>query len=88
MTVSVMVLIAMTVVVAILALYRKVVSHNEDDSVHLADGTSELVAQQRKTEHDLSLIDRAGVALTVATAVYGVALVAQYLYVGLTRPSL
>jgi len=88
MTVSVMVLIAMTVVVAMLALYRKVVARNEDDTVHLADGTVQLIAQQKKTGHDLCLIDRAGVTLTVATAVYGIALVAQYLYAGLTRPSL
>lgn len=88
MTVSVMVLIAMTVVVAILALYRKVVARNEDDTVHLAEGTGQLIAQQKKTEHALCLIDRAGVTLTVATAVYGIALVAQYLYTGLNRPSL
>ena len=88
MTVSVMILMAMTVVVAMLALYRKAVSHNEDDSVHLSEGSGQLIAEQRKTEHSLNLIDRAGITLTVATAVYGIALVAQYLYVGLTRPSL
>ena len=88
MTVSVMILVAMTVAVAILAVYRKVVARNEDDLVHLSEGSEQLIANQRKTEHSLTVIDRAGITLTVATAVYGLILVASFVYAGLTRPSL
>jgi hypothetical protein len=88
MSVSLVVLIAMAATVLILAAYRKVVARNEDDLVHLADGADSLIANQRKTEHSLTLIDRAGKILTVATVVYGLALVANFLYTGLTAPSL
>jgi hypothetical protein len=88
MTISVIVLVVMIAAVAALAVYRKVVARNEDDLVHLADGSEVLIANQKKTEQSLSLIDRAGVTLTVATAVYGVALAGMILYSGLTRPSL
>jgi len=88
MPVTLMILIAMAAVVLVLAIYRKVVSRNEDDLVHLAEGSDPLIANQRKTEHSLSVIDRAGKILTAATILYGVALAASYLYIGLTKPSL
>jgi hypothetical protein len=88
MPVTLMILILMASVVLALAVYRKVVARNEDDLVHLAEGSDPLIANQQKTEHSLSLIDRAGKLLTVATVLYGVVLAAGYLYVGLTKPSL
>lgn len=88
MPVSVVVLIAMSAAVLMLAVYRKVVARNEDDLLHLADGADPLIASQRRTANALSLIDRAGIALTVVTALYGVALVANYVYAALTAPSL
>ena len=88
MPVTLMILIAMTAVVLVLAAWRKLVARNEDDLVHLADGAEPLIANQQKTEHSLGMIDRLGKILTVATVAYGVILAANYLYVGLTRPSL
>ncbi len=87
MPTSVVVLIAMTVVVAIIAAYRKLVARHEDDFVHLAEGATQLIADQEKTAHTLCVVDRIGVTLTVATAVYGVSLLAQYLYQSLINPS-
>jgi hypothetical protein len=81
----VIVLVAMTVVVAILALYRKFVARNEDDLVHLADPTGQLIANQQKVARSLQLIDRMGIAATIITAVYGVGLLAAYLYFGLNQ---
>ena len=78
MPVSVMVLITMTVVVAVLAVYRKVVARNEDDYVHLADPTGQVINNQRKVARALNQVDRLGVGLTVLTALYGVALFATY----------
>jgi hypothetical protein len=82
---SVIVLVAMTVVVAALAVYRKVVARNEDDFVHLADPTGQLVQNQQKVNRSLLLIDRLGVVFTIVTALYGVGLVAVYIYQGFTQ---
>ena len=87
MPASVILFIAMTVVVAIVAVYRKMVARNEDDFVHLADGATQLIADQQKTAHTLVLVDRIGIALTIATVVYGVALLAMYLYTSLVNPT-
>ena len=43
MPVTMMVLIAMTVVVAILAVYRWVVTHHDDEFLHIEDPTSQLI---------------------------------------------
>lgn len=88
MSASIVVLIVMATAVAIIAVYRKVVARNEDDLVHLADGADPLIRNQQKTEHSLSVIDRVGKTLTGATIIYGLLLVALYLYKGLTAPSL
>ena len=86
MPVSFGVLIAMTVVVAILAVYRKIVARNEDDIVHLTDPTGQLVTNQLKTMRSLKFVDRLGVGLTVATGIYGLVLAATYLYMGFAHP--
>jgi hypothetical protein len=83
MSASIVILIVMTVVVAIVAVYRKIIARGEDDFVHLAEGTGQLIADQEKMARTLQLVDRVGVALTVATAVYGIGLAALYLYAGL-----
>ena len=86
MPASMIVLIAMRVVVAILASYRWFVAQHEDDFLHLGDSTTELVTNQRRTEHTLSQVDRIGIGLTILTALYGVALLVIFIYKGLQRP--
>jgi len=86
MPASIGVLIAMSLVVAILAVYRKVVARNEDDIVHLTDPTGQLVKNQLKTMRSLRSVDRAGVGFTIATGVYAIVLLAFYLYTGFTHP--
>jgi len=88
MPVTFIILLAMSAVVLALAAYRKLVARNEDDLVHLADGSEPLIANQQKTEHALGTIDRLGKLFTIATVAYGLILAASYLYVELTRPSL
>jgi hypothetical protein len=85
MSASIIVLIALTGLVAVLAVYRKVVARNEDDLVHLSDPSGQLIQNQQKVAKTLSHVDRFGIGLTVATAVYGVALGAIYLYTGLMQ---
>jgi len=83
MPASMIVLIAMTVVVAVIAVYRWIVGHHEDDFLHIEDPTGQLIANQRETARALTRVDHVGIALTIVTAVYGVALVVMYLYAGL-----
>lgn len=85
MTASFILLIAMTVVVAILAVYRSIVARKEDDLLHIADPSGQMVANQNKMSLVLKQIDRYGVVLTVATAVYGVALLAVFAYSALVQ---
>ena len=88
MPTSVLVLIALTVVMAILGIYRWIVAHREDEYIHIDDDPGgELVRNQRETALALRKVDRIGIALTVLTAAYGVFLVVIYLYAGLNyRP--
>jgi hypothetical protein len=83
MPASMLVLIAMTVIVAIVAVYRWIVTHHEGYFQHIDDPTGQLIANQRATAQTLTQVDRLGIGLTIATAVYGVGLLAMYLVAGL-----
>lgn len=83
MPASMLVLIAMTVIVAIIAVYRWIVTHHEDDFLHIDDPSGKLLTNQRETARQLTQVDRLGIGLTVITALYGIGLLAMYLYAGL-----
>jgi hypothetical protein len=65
-----------------LALYRKWVARSEDDLVHLHEYEAAKVSDQATMAHRLNLIDRLGEGLTVVALVFGLGLVAVYLYGG------
>jgi len=67
----------LAIVVVFLIIYRKSVSSQEDDSIHL-EGSMPTV--QVALAHRLASIDKWGKTLTIVVAVYGVALAAIYLY--------
>jgi hypothetical protein len=83
MPASMIVLIAMTTVVGIIAVYRWIVAHKEDDFLHLDDRAGEVIANQRSITRSLNQVDRIGIGLTIATGLYGLALVVIFLYKGL-----
>ena len=83
MKASFLVLVAMTVVVALIAVYRWIVTHHEGYFLHIEDPTGELAATERRTATQLDHIDRLGVGLTIATAAYGVILLMLFLYSGI-----
>lgn len=71
----------LTVVVIGLALYRKFVSRfREDDLLHLAEGEARLIPKQVAATRSLERIDFWGKALTVINVVFGLALLAVFLY--------
>jgi len=85
MPASMIVLIAMTVVVAAVALYRKIVTRRDDEVLHISDPSGEISANEQNVARSLKKVDNVGIALTVVTALYGVALFAIYLYNGFVQ---
>jgi uncharacterized membrane protein len=65
--------------VSVLAMiaWRKMVASQEDDSLHVLQGS---VAQQVSVAQKLEVIDKWGKILTIITIVYGVILGAVYVY--------
>lgn len=70
----------LTLAIVVLALYRKFVSRNEDDTVHLADGEAPLISEQAVLARRLNTIDNVAKALTVADLLLGLGLVGWVLY--------
>lgn len=87
MSLSIVILIVMTIVVAVLAGYRKMLARNEDDFIHMSDPSGKVVSDQQRMASSLAQIDKIGIALTVATAVYGAILLAHSLYQNLVHPA-
>jgi len=65
--------------VAALFIWRKMVSRDEDDNLHVLHQTS-AVAQQEVVSHKLDIIDKWGKILTVVTVVLGLVIGAVYVY--------
>ena len=70
--------LAMAVIV--LALYRKLVTRNEDDYVHVADGEAKLIPLQIATARKLDVIDHWEKILMIVAVIAGALLGAAYLY--------
>ncbi len=80
MSIAVVLWLAVASTVVGLAVYRKLVSRFEDDSLHMNEADSSRVAQQAFVAHRLDVVDKWGKALTVFAVVYGVVLFAIYTY--------
>jgi len=80
LTIPTVIWVAMAVVTAGLALYRKFVSREEVDVIHLRDNESAVVSSQENFAHQLDSIDRWGKILTIALIAYGVVLAGAYMY--------
>ena len=72
-------LVVMVVCVSGLALYRKMIASQEDDTVHLSAAQTVVVRQQELAQR-LEKIDRWGKLITIITAVYGVGVAAYLIY--------
>ena len=70
--------IVLALVVLGLIAYRKIVSTQEDETIHLGSGTEAIPAQQAAIAHKLDIIDKWGKLLTVIAVVYGITLLAVY----------
>ena len=70
-----------------LALYRKLISANEDDMVHLAAGEESQIPGQVALARKLEMIDRWGKILTIVTLAIGVAIGIAYMYQAWVDPA-
>lgn len=72
--------VVLACVVLVLALYRRRVTSEEDDTLHVSDGESGRITQQAAAAHKIAVIDRWGKLLTVIGAIYGLLVGAAYFY--------
>jgi hypothetical protein len=71
--------LALACSIAGLAIYRKLVSTQEDDSIHVLDSESH-VLRQAGLAHRLETVDHWGKILTVTAILYGALLAVGYCY--------
>ncbi len=72
--------LALACAILILALYRRRLSGQEDDTLHVSDPQASQISKQAFAAHRIEVIDRWGKTLTVIGAVYGLLLGAAYFY--------
>jgi len=68
-----------TIVIGVL-MYRRWISRDEDDSLHVMESETGVVSRQAAMAQKLESIDRWGKVLTVVALVYGLLLGLVYLY--------
>ena len=71
--------LALACAIAGLAIYRKLVSTREDDTLHVLDNESH-VLRQAALAHRLETVDHWGKILTVTAILYGALLAVGYCY--------
>ena len=72
----------LTAAVIVLAGARKLAARNDDELLHLADADTPAISQQVAVAQKLDKIDHWGKTLTVVVVIYGLALLAAWLYSG------
>lgn len=74
--------VALAVIVAAVAFYRRAVARHEDDTIHLTSPDTRVVSNQVEVAKQLNKIDLAGKVLTAALIVYSIAAVGRIIYLG------
>ena len=72
--------VALTLLVMGMVAYRFALTHNEDDTVHLADSEASLIGQQNVQAARLDRLDAWRRRLTFIDVVFGVALGGTFVY--------
>ena len=70
----------LVVVVVALIVYRKWISKDEEDSIHVMDGEAGQIMRQTVMAEKLNVIDKWGKTLTGVVLVYGLAMASIFLY--------
>lgn len=69
--------------VLVLAFYRRAIASKEDDYIHV---NTDVAAQQSSLAKRLEAIDRWGKILTIVAAVFGLFVIAMFMYNGWMHP--
>ena len=67
-------------IVIALAVYRKLLSVREDDSLHVAEGTSRLIPEQIANAQRIAVVEKWGKSLTAFVVLTGLILAAIYFW--------
>ena len=80
MSISLVVLVLLVLATCALAGYRKFVTREEDDLVHLGEGSVQHAAKQEALAKTLNQLDKITKILITVTVVYGIALGGSMIY--------
>jgi uncharacterized membrane protein len=80
LTIPTVIWVTMAIATGALALYRKFISREEVDVIHLRETESTVVSSQEAFAHRLEAIDHWGKVLTIVLIAYGVVLACGYLF--------
>jgi hypothetical protein len=72
--------VALAAAVGALAVYRNKLAGSSDELIHIEDTSADLSARQEIVAKKLEVIDKWGKILTVVAAVFGLVLVAAWVY--------
>jgi hypothetical protein len=72
---------------AIIYVYRRIVSGNSDELVHLSDVSDAVLEKQEATARTIQQLDRIVLILTIAFVVYGLLLGGAQIYQAFNSPS-
>lgn len=67
-------------IVAGLAVYRKMLATQEDDSLHVSEGSSRLVPQQIAHAQRIQVVEKWGKSLTLVVVIAGLIMAAIYFW--------
>jgi hypothetical protein len=67
-------------IVIVLAIYRKMLSVREDDSLHVSEASANLVSQQMVVAQKIAVVEKWGKSLTAVVVATGLVMVAIYIY--------
>jgi len=67
-------------IVLALAVYRKMLSNAEDDSLHVSDGAAKLIPEQIANAQRIAVVEKWGKSLTAVVLLAGLVLAGIYFY--------
>lgn len=72
--------VVLAVIVLSLAIYRSILARKDDETVHISDLETAMIAQQAAAAGRLERVDRIGKMLTIVALLYGVVLAGIWIH--------
>jgi preprotein translocase subunit SecG len=87
MSIPLVLWIVIALALAIIYVYRRIVSGSSDELVHLSDVSDAVLEKQEATASKIQQLDRIVLILTIVFVVYGLALGGLQIYQAFSSPS-